>query len=1244
MASNLGLRYPKSHQMGHIRNTASGSNNQGALAFDGFLGFGGCMSLYVNPARYSAVRKVTFWFNAATTGTAASIRLRVGPSSTTNDPEAPTPVTISPGSIVRVRGGGTSFPTAPATEAELFTKAGDFEAIPNVASVADRSSGMWFLEFDRFEAASAEFFNAWDAAAAASGADDYIQLNLYLELSTGTWGGAGASVITYASGMTVVQAPTGVNKTTTIVNASPGWISYGSEGTSFGVTRAWPFHYVAADWDNITAIHAWSFYPSSGTAGSWNMEMQVSAMNFEGGSTSSTSRYTESFTDGYGVTNIDALHRSMDILPSIVDGDYLGFEWRKLAATAQGQPWGYFEIIQEDFNLTVCPHVSSVSSLVVSTEIVEPVDFGYSKGYFDPAWYQSFPDANILSARVWGGFIHANAGDDGKQVIVINADPQADPATSGFNVTMLPQLSSTPVANLGYKLMDNPVTQNNPINLAGDRTLVTRFDAAVWNNGQPGGLILVYALNVPNREFLDLGPLFDLGAFAPEGCASTSAGLGDNPGILVITNGSTIPQKFNPTAAGTDSEVTDVSLPEPFSGEVPTTQVNDAAASPEGGLDLAIYRYRYTFRDCCTGKESDPNPEDIEVDTSGASPAASVTLSFANVRIPGDTAICEICVYRTLSGGDYPIMAKVGCFNVDTVSVFVDDVSDDALDFLNEGLSTLNGEMPCVPIVVDYRNRLFGMGDIPDLTPAGTVSVVQGSDIVTGDGSVEWTRCLKAKFIQIGADCRSYEILEVLPPEAGTSPPIARLQLTDLYEGVTDAGLSYTICGRPNRLYYSEPLEPESWPAANFLDIEPGDGDRLMGAVSNFDRLVICKRRKTYVLTFREIPALEVIVPSRISSDIGCIAPRSFAQVESGSVWLSDRGLALFDGRSVSHVPESSNMNDLFVDPNNDHYIRRDRNGRVIDAVGVFYPKREQYLLLLPTIQTERGCNLMLVWDVKMANITLLKFCQEFMSMTVGKDAGGNERVYLGDTNGFVWIFDIGDTDGVGYPNATGQVRGSVLAAGTDDLGADYLQAETGGFITGGLPGLANLSGVAGLSGALAGDDLGLAGVCVYTRPAGAALDDPWTVRTIYAATDDTLYVTPPWDSEAPAVGDDFMIGAIDFDCVFKPQNYGTDDMTKRDWRQVVVHQIESFASKLRVELLPDFAQIDPDELTVVDPVTNETGEGRVFRMDYEKGRQVKPVGRSVFSFMAVRFKNFAPEEPISVINHLLMMTPRTSK
>jgi hypothetical protein len=39
-------------------------------------------------------------------------------------------------------------------------------------------------------------------------------------------------------------------------------------------------------------------------------------------------------------------------------------------------------------------------------------------------------------------------------------------------------------------------------------------------------------------------------------------------------------------------------------------------------------------------------------------------------------------------------MAKVGCFDIATIAVFVDSVPDDDLDFINDGLSILNGPMP----------------------------------------------------------------------------------------------------------------------------------------------------------------------------------------------------------------------------------------------------------------------------------------------------------------------------------------------------------------------------------------------------------------------------------------------------------------------------------------------------------------------------------------------------------------------
>ena len=309
-------------------------------------------------------------------------------------------------------------------------------------------------------------------------------------------------------------------------------------------------------------------------------------------------------------------------------------------------------------------------------------------------------------------------------------------------------------------------------------------------------------------------------------------------------------------------------------------------------------------------------------------------------------------------------------------------------------------------------------------------------------------------------------------------------------------------------MYFSEPLEPECWPAANFLDVDPGDGDGLMGAVSNFDAILACKRNKSYRVAWRETPVLEIVVPTLISKDVGSIGPRSFAQVASGSVFLADRGLGLFDGRSVQHLPESDVMNDLFVNPDNPRYVRRDRNGRVIGAAGAFYPAREQYLLLLPTVQTTRGANLMVVWDVSLRNVTLFEFCQEFTSIEVGKDADGNQRVYLGDAAGFVWIFDVGTNDGVGFPNSTGTVRGTVTAAGVDSLGASFLDDSTASFVVGGLPELAGGISGPGLSGLDGESQLGMAGVCLFFRENE---NDVWRMRTAFLSNGTRIWVSPSW-------------------------------------------------------------------------------------------------------------------------------------
>jgi len=1249
----LGIRYPKGWETGQTKNPSFAdqwffqTTNVNTTPYTRNIPGA---SIPVAPRKYSDARTVVFWCCVKKdTGTSYRARLRVAPIVATPGNRNVETFTCADNQTVKLNGTNDVW-TSPGFDAnDLYPRTGPTTdtVLPVGTDELITPGHLIYVEFDRFDPVDERFFTDWDGPL---GINEYIGYRLVIERRDGNnFTDSGTTELQiHSMGVTVVQAPANPNHAATYVSLTSGFIQSAQCPSAYGDLNMRPhyFRWVPGNWDNVQSAH-----------------LNVMLLCFNGNAREALVRLTEidplvSAPPGVETRNTRAEYtfedpfvgdeqtgdvvfwRSPDlsVVLSPTQDMLLGVDFDEQNSLSTNMPLVWMEIIQRDFNLTETFHPASngarITFAVLNDYSTPPCSL------FDPTWYQSMPDDRILSRKIYAAFRHREPANPSTVTLCLDSDLESNHlGLEGTSLTLVrtgQELSSTPNADTGVKNRYGPITPVDPLELAGRRKLIWGLDDSTATSGQPGDCGVAYALNVPNSEFLDLGDLFEVGAFDPEGCAATSAGLGD-PGKLYISNGSSLPKMFDPE----EGAIQNAGVPTPFPDELPSYVLEDTSQSPQGGLPDGTYIYRYTLRNCCTGQESDPNPDDITVVILGGNPAAQVRFSFAGVRIPADDQICEICLYRTVQNGAFPILGKVGCFNPDETTVFVDDLADseffddDGVTFADP-LSLLNAPMPCVPYIVEFRNRIFGAGDIPILTPAGTVFVTNGSDIIIGSGDVDWDRCLEGKYIQVGSDCAKYEIDRVLPPEVGISPPLGRLQLVDPYEGTTKGDQTYRICGRPNRLYYSEPLEGCAWPVVNFIDVEPGDGDRIMGLSSNFDRLVIYKRRKTYVMTFGEIPALEVVVPARISSDIGGVAPRSYAQIENGTVGLADRGLALFDGRGISHVPESDQANDIFVNENNPRYVRRDDLGRVIDAVGVFYPKREQYLLLLPTVQTVRGCNLMYVWDTSLRNVTILEFCQEFQSMVVGKDSEGNQRVYLGDSNGFVWVFDIGDIDGVGTPGATGTVRGTITASGIDN-GAAYIEDSSATFLEGGLPELAALSGTVGLTPSLAGDELALAGVCIYYREVGT---DVWVQRTIYASTKTRLYVTPSIGTDDIS-GYEYMIGAIQFEAVFKPFNYGSDDYTKRNWRYSLVHEIEEYSSDLEIELRPDFSSEDQ----FAGDIVNEDGTtGRHFKMDYKTGRQIGRVEKVPHTYMQVVLKNFAPDEPVRIINHVLAVTPRQSR
>jgi hypothetical protein len=139
------------------------------------------------------------------------------------------------------------------------------------------------------------------------------------------------------------------------------------------------------------------------------------------------------------------------------------------------------------------------------------------------------------------------------------------------------------------------------------------------------------------------------------------------------------------------------------------------------------------------------------------------------------------------------------------------------------------------------------------------------------------------------------------------------------YAGVSDPG---------STLAWSDIGNPRSWPAANFVMLDPNDGDQITGIGVFGPVVIIFKRRKTFVLT-----NLDTGANRRISAETGCAAHRSIAETPNGTYFLTlDKGVYITNGSSMqpvsdiirptlANVVESQRANAAGAYVNNHYYL-----------------------------------------------------------------------------------------------------------------------------------------------------------------------------------------------------------------------------------------------------------------------------------------------------------------------------------
>lgn len=94
-------------------------------------------------------------------------------------------------------------------------------------------------------------------------------------------------------------------------------------------------------------------------------------------------------------------------------------------------------------------------------------------------------------------------------------------------------------------------------------------------------------------------------------------------------------------------------------------------------------------------------------------------------------------------------------------------------------------------------------------------------------------------------------------------------------------------------LYYSEANNPQHIGTFNYININVADGDYITGLLVWNNRLIVFKRFSTWEV--QEVSA-GVFVIRLLSQEIGCLYGDSIAEVRGFPMWVSHRGVELYDG------------------------------------------------------------------------------------------------------------------------------------------------------------------------------------------------------------------------------------------------------------------------------------------------------------------------------------------------------------
>lgn len=101
----------------------------------------------------------------------------------------------------------------------------------------------------------------------------------------------------------------------------------------------------------------------------------------------------------------------------------------------------------------------------------------------------------------------------------------------------------------------------------------------------------------------------------------------------------------------------------------------------------------------------------------------------------------------------------------------------------------------------------------------------------------------------------------------------------------------------------------DTWPATNFLDFRPGDGDLLRGFGVINNTLIVLKERSVWRVTGQQPDDAAIssgtMLVTNMDQQSGCTGPFTVSSKDNVIIWMNQRGLFAYDGVSVRELTQA---------------------------------------------------------------------------------------------------------------------------------------------------------------------------------------------------------------------------------------------------------------------------------------------------------------------------------------------------